>query len=185
MLIIFTFAKNIARLWKWVAKINEMPRWKLNYFSWVCVQPRSREQTISLIIVVSLALISFNCGFGNSSCSSNNNSRSNCTRHTKKHHRKKCEKEILMKFMTTESNYATTQLHTHWTALISTSMTMQLANSGILTTVPSRYLFSLLSVCRAELHLHWPHLSLSLSSNGSVIIFDNFSDMKIAHDKLP
>lgn len=37
------------------------------------------------------------------------------------------------------------QLHTHWTTLISTSMTMQLANSGILTVGVSVFIISLFS----------------------------------------
>lgn len=65
-------------------------------------------------------------------------------------------------------NYTLTE-----SALISISMTMQLANSGILTVLVG--VFSLLFYVQCLHHN---------SSQAAVIIFDNFSDKKIARDKL-
>lgn len=149
MLIIFTFfslekhclKKYIARLWKWDGRSMESRLRKLNYFStligisWLVTFATS----ISLIIFVllwcmfifgvfhSFVFHAFIISLGNAT-----------TKHAQQNTTKKCEKEILMKFMTSNriqlcNAMQLLYMHCIHTTLISISMTMQLANSAILT----------------------------------------------------
>lgn len=104
--------------------------------------------------------------------------------HAQQNTTKKCEKEILMKFMTSNriqlcNAMQLLYMHCIHTTLISISMTMQLANSAILTVrsvlSASVFWFALFSFSL------W---NVSRCSQAAVIIFDNFSDKKITRDKL-
>lgn len=190
MLIIFTFffsrktlfKKYIARLWKWDGRSMESRLRKLNYFStligisWLVTFATS----ISLIIFVLLWCMfifgvfhAFIISLGNAT-----------TKHAQQNTTKKCEKEILMKFMTSNriqlcNAMQLLYMHCIHTTLISISMTMQLANSAILTgrsvLSASVFWFALFSFSL------W---NVSRCSQAAVIIFDNFSDKKITRDKL-
>lgn len=160
-----TLLKNISLDYgnEWT-KINEKARLrKLNYFypvlefGNVCMHLHT-ENAISLIISTNY-------------CSSNDLVQFLSASQLQKSVKKKYCWNLWLR---TESNYATSQLHTHWTTLISTSMTMQLANSGILTVSVSFH-------SRHSLHCG-TFVPCCIAS--PVIIFDNFSDKKIACDKL-
>lgn len=136
------------------------------------------SQAISLIIVVSHALILFNFVLGHSYSGG-----SNWVQH------KECKKvwkrniDEIYDFEQNPIMQLWSQLHTHWTTLISTSMTMQLANSDILTVGVFVYIFFSLSFSSSSNTITCKRTA-SLAHIGPVIIFDNFSDKKIARDKL-
>lgn len=95
--------------------------------------------------------------------------------------RKKCEKEILMKFMRlrswSETNYyaTTSQLHMH----LMEQMTLQPVNSAILALLAR----SLTRIAVGNVSFEFSTLA-AFAHNLTVIIFDNFSDKKITLDKL-
>lgn len=195
--------KNIVSLWKWDCRSIESRLRKLNYFSTLIDQSiglgyftidfthhffLSDERCFFFVrceylsFMFSVALENFLWQWHTIEHAQTG------TATTKK---KKCEKEILMKFMTSKQNpimqHKCNYMHCIHTTLISISMTMATAANSVILTVSSVGIFFSLCVfffCLTFFLLKALAGDMLAHTSRIIIIFDNFSDKKITRDKL-